>query len=698
MRSDRRAPAGAMIITMALLIGLAAARASVAGKRALELDDFDRLQDVSDPVFAPKGDAIVYTVSTHNTDSDATVSDLWRVSWKGGDAVRLTQTPFASEWHPQWKPDGSAIAFLSDRGEDETTQIWLLPSGGGDAQQVTHVTAGVSDFVWSPDGTRMVFVADDEQPAAAKDSRGKDKPAPPIVTTRFQFKEDTRDYLTDRRAHLYLLELSGGAVSLLTGGSYDEAMPAWSPDGQWISFVSKRSGDPDRNMDFDIFVMPPVAGAPARKVSTVVGSDNDPYWESRPSWSPDSRRLVWLTSGEDKWVAYLPQQLSVLDVASGRITTPARIDRWFYKPRWSSDGRFIDVLIEQNRNTWLARVDPASGEVRYLTHGKRFAYDFASAPDGRLLVLDSDDVTPPELTALENLEGREPARRALTSQNAFLANVDVRALEDFEYTSEGERIEGMLLEPPGFRKGVRYPLIVRLHGGPVYQFSHEFFFEWQFYASQGYLVAAINPRGSSGRGFDFARAIYANWGVPDVKDVIAGVDYLIRQGSVDPQRIGAGGRSYGGILTDYVIASDKRFKAAVSGAGMGNMLSSYGHDMYIREMELEVGLPWKEKDFDTYVKLSYPFLHADRIVTPTLFYCAGSDFNVPCIGSEQMYQALRSRNVPTELVVYPGENHGMTVPSYLRHRLTSSLEWYDRYLKPAGAAGSASPGTKRQRD
>lgn len=275
--------------------------------------------------------------------------------------------------------------------------------------------------------------------------------------------------------------------------------------------------------------------------------------------------------------------------------------------------------------------------------------------------------------------GEGSSRRQLTRHNAFLDGIELRTAEDISFTSDGERIDGFVMKPAGFQPRVRYPAIVRVHGGPVYQYSHEFMFEWQLYSANGYVVIAVNPRGSSGRGFEFSRAIYANWGDVDVKDVLAGVDYVVQQGWVDPERIGVGGRSYGSILTNYLIASDDRFKAAVSGAGASNTLGSYGHDQYVREYELELGTPWK--NFDNYLRTSYPFLHADRIKTPTQFYCAMEDFNVPCLGSEQMYQALRSLNVPTELVLYPGENHDMTVPSYLHDRVQRSLVWYDRYLR-----------------
>jgi dipeptidyl aminopeptidase/acylaminoacyl peptidase len=203
--------------------------------------------------------------------------------------------------------------------------------------------------------------------------------------------------------------------------------------------------------------------------------------------------------------------------------------------------------------------------------------------------------------------------------------------------------------------------------------------DWQVYAANGYAVLAVNPRGSSGRGFDFSKAIYADWGNLDVRDVLAAVDHVVAMGIADPQRLGVGGWSYGAILTNAVIASDTRFKAAISGAGASNMYGMYGHDQYIREYELELGTPWGNRE--QYDRASFPFLHSDRITTATMFQCAGDDANVPCLGAEQMYQALRSRNVPTRLVVYPGEGHGLTVPSYLRDRMARNLAWYDQYLK-----------------
>jgi dipeptidyl aminopeptidase/acylaminoacyl peptidase len=222
--------------------------------------------------------------------------------------------------------------------------------------------------------------------------------------------------------------------------------------------------------------------------------------------------------------------------------------------------------------------------------------------------------------------------------------------------------------------------VLRIHGGPVYQFSNEFMFEWQVLAAAGFAVVGANPRGSSGRGEKFSTAIWADWGNKDGQDVTAAVDYAIAAGVADPARLGVGGWSYGGILTDQVIARDRRFKAAVSGAGLANALAGYGTDQYIREYEAELGTPWGNTD--TWLKVSYPFYHADRIVTPTLFICGEKDFNVPLLNSEQMYQALRSLGRETQLVIYPGEFHEIRRPSYERDRLQRYVEWYGRYLQP----------------
>ena len=230
-------------------------------------------------------------------------------------------------------------------------------------------------------------------------------------------------------------------------------------------------------------------------------------------------------------------------------------------------------------------------------------------------------------------------------------------------------------------------MLLRIHGGPTAQEPHEFDTQRQLFAAHGYAVLNVNYRGSTGRGHDYSNTIAGDWGNKEVADLLAMVDAAVATGNIDADRLGIGGWSYGGILTDYTIATTTRFKAASSGAGMGNLLGLYGVDEYILQYENEIGPPWKNPEL--YLKLSYPLIHADRIKTPTLFMGGDKDFNVPLAGGEQMYQALRSVGTPAELIVYPGQFHGFTRPSFIRSRYQSWFDWYDKYVKPGSSTATS---------
>ncbi|WP_266182342.1 S9 family peptidase [Dyella humicola] len=669
---------------MSLLVLLGSATFVHADDTRFTAADINRLADVGEPALSRDGQFIVYTVTTANPDRDQAQSDLWRVRYDGSAGIQLTRTPDSNESRPQWSEDGKFIAFLSDRkldgnatDDDTKTQVWMMPADGGEARRLTDMPSGVEDFVLAPDGRQLAVIAfDSERPADAK----KPKNPPPIVTDRFQFKDDDDGWLNHRHKHLYVVDIGSGKASLLTTGKHDEMLPAWSPDGKLIAYVTKRGDDPDRHLNFDIYVIAPQVGAKERQLTTFPGSDLDPYWETRPAWSPDSSHIAYLQSDEDRWIYYAPWQLAVVDVATGKARLPAPIDRCFTKPRWSPDGRSVYALVEQAEVTHLSRIDLATGKVTALTHGDRFDSDLDVSANGRIVVLGADDRHPAELAAVEH-----DTLRALSDHNGWLGDKRLAAAETVHFNSaDGTALDALLTKPLDYVPGHRYPTIVRVHGGPVYQFSHEFMPDWQVYAAHGYAVLAVNPRGSSGRGFEFSKAIYADWGNKDAQDVLAGVDHAVQLGVADAEHLGVGGWSYGAILTDELIARDTRFKAAIAGAGSGNMYGMYGDDEYSREYELELGTPWDHRA--TWDRASYPFLHANQIKTPTLFQCGERDFNVPCIGAEQMYQALRSLRLPTELVVYPGQHHGLTVPSYLRDRMERNLAWYDRFLKRAGDA------------
>jgi dipeptidyl aminopeptidase/acylaminoacyl peptidase len=314
--------------------------------------------------------------------------------------------------------------------------------------------------------------------------------------------------------------------------------------------------------------------------------------------------------------------------------------------------------------------------VEKLTTGRHTVSNVSLGADGHLTLLAGTAARTPEVHALEG-----GALRALTRVNdALLAGLQLATTEDFTSKSkDGTVVNGLIVKPASYTPGTKYPTLLIIHGGPNGQDSHAFDFDNQFLAANGYVVLNINYRGSSGRGEAFQRAIYADWGNKEVMDLLGAVDQAVASGIADPDRLGIGGWSYGGILTNYTIASDARFKAAVSGAGSSLQSSMYGLDQYIVQWETEVGPPWKAQDL--YTKLSYPFWHADRIKTPTLFLGGEKDFNVPIAGGEQMYQALRSLGIDTQLVIYPGQFHGLTTPSYQRDRLERYLAWFDKHLK-----------------
>jgi dipeptidyl aminopeptidase/acylaminoacyl peptidase len=276
--------------------------------------------------------------------------------------------------------------------------------------------------------------------------------------------------------------------------------------------------------------------------------------------------------------------------------------------------------------------------------------------------------------------------RPLTRHNEWLAAVRLGEVEDLRFRSrDGTDIHGLLVKPAPYVVGRRYPTLLWNHGGPNGQDAHALDatgdqFKRQLLAAGGFVVAGINYRGSSARGRAFAHAIVADWGHLEIEDLQAGVDHLIARGIADPGRLGVGGWSYGAILTDVMIARDARFKAAFSGAGSANTLAMYGSDEYVLQYNNELGVPWANTG--RWLRLSYPFLHADKIHAPTLFMGGTRDFDVPLIGSEQMYEALRALGVPTELVVYPGEFHSLRRPSFLEDRSRRIAAWFAAYLMP----------------
>jgi dipeptidyl aminopeptidase/acylaminoacyl peptidase len=657
----------------------AQAPAQAAAKRAFTSADVARIRNVSDPVVSPDGAWVAYVVSSADTAADRRQSDVWMTSWDGKRTIRLTHTERASERSPRWSPDGRWLAFLSGREGGDGSQLWLLERSGGEAERVTSVKGGVDDFVWSPDSKRLALVVSAPDPQDTVSTAGGDKKRPkPYVINRYKFKRDYTGYLTYQSSHLWLFDLATRKAEQLTFGNYEDEQPSWSPDGKSLAFSSIRSSDPDRTETSHIYRIEATPGAEPKQLTTA----EVPH--SRPVWSPDGRMIAFIRSGPAKLISYGSHNLGVVPADGGpeRVLTP---DKWTRNPQWSADGSSLYLLVQEDRSYHLARVPVAGGPMEKIVSGKRVVSDLSMGLDGKIAVAVSTPDSPAEIFAVDGANLRQ-----LSHQNADLLNeVALGTTEEISFKSkDGTLIGGFVVKPPNYQPGRRYPTILRIHGGPVLQFQNQFDDQWQAFAARGYVVVAANPRGSSGRGEKFSSAIYADWGNKDVQDVLAAVDYVVAQGIADPARLGVGGWSYGGMLTNYVIASDTRFKAATSGASISNILAGYGTDQYIHDYDNELGQP--SKNLKTWLRLSYPYLHADRIVTPTLFLCGDKDFNVPLLNTEQMYQSLKSLGRETELVIYPGEYHGISRPSFVKDRLDRYVAWYDKYL--GAAAGVAAAG------
>jgi dipeptidyl aminopeptidase/acylaminoacyl peptidase len=675
MRTSFRASLLAVLVVPAL-------GAQAPAKRPIRPSDINLLRDVNDPRISPDGRWVAYAVSTVDTAKDRNSTDLWMVSWDGAQRIRLTHTEEASESAPRWSPDGRWLAFRSGRGEGTTgSQVWLLDRRGGEAVKITDYKGGVSELVWSPDGRRLALIVEDPDPADA-DTTKKAKTKPPIVIDRYKFKQDYEGYLGAQRSHLWVFDVETRKGQQITTGPYDESDPVWSPDGKRIAFVSKRGEDPDRTQDFNVWVVDAVPGAAVQQLTSFEGEDGGSL-----AWSPDGRWIAFLQSGEPKYYAYQQSRLAVVPATGGatRVLTD-KLDRPVADPEWTADGSAIVVTVEDDRTRYVARVRVSDGAVQPLTRGPQVVRSVELGPRGTMAMLVSNDTMPYELHVLE----KGALRRLSHHNDSLVAALRLGRVEDFTSRSrDGTEVHSLLTKPADWVASRKYPLLLRIHGGPNGQDEHAFDFERELFAANGYLVLEVNYRGSAGRGSAFQTAIFADWGNLEVVDLLGAVDEAVRLGLADPDKLGIGGWSYGGILTNQVIARDRRFKAATSGAGQGNALAGYGTDMYTLEYETELGKPWA--DLDAWTRVSRPFLHADRIVTPTLFVCGQDDWNVPLINSEQMYQALKSQGRKTELVIYPGEAHEIRRPSFVLDRMERYLAWYGEHLgaSPAGASAGS---------
>jgi len=626
------------------------ATSSPSAPRLLKPEDWATLRDVDEPNISPDGNFIAYVVKVADMEKDKRPGNLWLAKWDGSENRALT---FGNKGqsHPRWSPDGKWIGFLSGRDdENEVDQLWILSSGGGEAEKITDLKGGVEDFAWSPDSKRMALVVHDPDPREPEKKEKEKKTVPPIVIDRLFFKKDMDGYLTRRYSHLQLLDLTSHKAEPLTSGAHDEVLPAWSPDGKEVAFVTRRGEDPDRTSNWDVYVIGAQPGAKERQLTTSPEADPNPEWESAPAWSPDGKSIAYIHGGDPKKIEYAVHSLAVIPVAGGQAKVlTEKLDRNVVQPHWSNDGKSVFAVVEDDGAQHLIRVPVDGGALEPVTSGRRKVTAYDVSHDGRIIVRASTPDRPYEIFAAE-----KGGLRDLTKQNeAFMKEIRLARVEETKFKSaDGTEIHGFIVNAVDPIPGGKTPALLRPHGGPQSQYANEFDFEKQLFAANGYTVIMPNPRGSTGRGTDFAMGIYADWGHRDVEDDLAAVDDAVARGLADPDRLGVGGWSYGGISTNYLVATTTRFKAATSGASISNVLAGYGTDQYILDYE----------------------------------YCGEKDFNVPLLNTEQMYQALRSLGVPTELVIYPGQNHGLKKPSYIIDRFKRYLDWYAKWIRPGKRA------------
>ncbi len=643
-------------------------------KRSITADDLLRFRFASDPQISPDGARAAYVVKSIDVEARKYRSHLFvdDRAWTHGKVA---------DSHPRWSPDGRTLAFVRT-SEDAEGQLWILPTSGGDARPLTRLAPGkIKSLEWSPDGTRLAFVF---HPGA------KPKEAPPTRhITRLRYKEEGTGFLDAERDHVWIAWLRDGKTLQVTKGDFDDATPAWSPDSSFIAFVSNRHPDADtRPLEIDLWIVPAGGGA-VRKLPKPKGPA---AW---PRWSPDGKSLAfighdqpgatWGTANQHVYTVPSDGRRDAADVMAGFdctcedtvITDTKGAHGTNQPPVWSEDGRTIFFIASDHGTSHIYSVAAAGGPPRPVTHGSYEVMDFTRSA-GRIAMSYSDPRTIGEIAILE----KSSRRRVSRVNDELFAEVVVVEPEDFDFaSSDGTRIQGWLLKPANFDPKKKWPVILQIHGGPRAQYGYAFFHEFQLLAAQGCVVLFCNPRGSQGYGEAFAKAIVNDWGNLDTKDVISAVESLSRKTWVDEKRLGVCGGSYGGYLTNWIIAHTDRFKAAITMRCVSNLFSFYGTSDMGPEDDQEFGGPAYD-DPANYARQS-PISSVKHIHTPLLILHSEGDLRCPIEQAEQLYVMLKRLKQEVEFIRFPEENHDLSRsgrPDRRLERLKCILRWWEERL------------------
>jgi dipeptidyl aminopeptidase/acylaminoacyl peptidase len=659
----------------------------------MQPDDLYKIAMVEDAQISPDGRRVACVVRRMSREADSYRCAIWVAAADGGDPVQFTFGA-GQDRAPCWSPDGQWLAFLSDRA-GEKAQLWLLPAAGGEAQRLTDQPEAVERFAWSPHGDAIAFACrvpshpsttQAQTPESNNPAITKTKHAPARVIATLRYKSNGDGFVHDRRRHIFAISVDTGICQQLTFGDFEDADPAWSPDGASIAFSSARHAGHELDSAADVFLVPAEGGEPTRLTSTLGPA-------AAPAFSPSGTSLAYLghddrhAGGARNTTIWLvdrePSPATPLDLGLDRTVIADM------PPVWTAGEQIVFAVADRGAaGVWRAAT--SGGSAAQLVGGDRAVSSWSLSADGsRLAFTASEPAQPPELFLLELDHAGAPtgADRRLTSFNdAWLGEVDLVRPEAIELTgADGWPIHGWLTRPARFEDGRRYPLLLNVHGGPHMYYGWNFFDEVQVQAGAGYATLCINPRGSQGYGEQFARACCGDWGGKDFEDLMRGVDETLRRFRfLDPDRTGVLGGSYGGFMTSWIVGQSERFKAAVSERAVNSLVSLFGtSDIGYWFEQFEVG----GTPLDTprlYAERS-PLTYADRIRTPLLILHSENDLRCPIEQAEQLYVALKlGGQTDVAFVRFPEENHELSrsgVPSRRVERFEIILDWFDRHLR-----------------
>lgn len=675
--------------------------------RSITIEDLYQFQFLSKSHISPDGQRVAFVVTTIDGQKHEYRSSLWMVSTTGGEARRFTMGT-ANAHSPVWSPDGRWLAFVSERegepiGKDEQEQkkhgkgkgqVWLIPTDGGEARQLTFMPHGASSPVWSPDGKRLLFSA----AVGPIDEEGEDgKPLPKArVIDRLFYRLDGVGFIYERRQHLFLLDVAGGEPQQLTDGDWDDGDAAWSPDGQRIVFTSNRAEDRWRLLGSDLYTLSVVDG----KAGELQCLTNSSLNCSSPSWSPDGQTIAFLAapklrSGNHYELFTLAADASQSEPlcltrdfegsCSDSTNSDTTDDHMTPMPSWSPDGKTLYVLVTHRGASRIYAIpsDGAGVHPATLTSGDVHVLDFSVDQASRTMAVLIED--PTHLAEIFTCSPASPGElRQLTKFNtALLSELTLLTPEYLAYSGEdGWPMDGWIMKPHDFDPGRKYPLIVEIHGGPNTQYGYGFFHEMQLLAAAGNVVLYTNPRGSTGYGRDFALAVRGAWGIKDSLDILAGVDAVVQQGYIDEQRLGVTGGSYGGFMTNWLIGHHDRFKAAVTDRSVVDRSSFFGSsdvgwDFADDDMETT---PWEDPEL--YRRMS-PLAYVKNMHTPLLIIHSEQDLRCNIEQAEQLFASLKYMGREVLFVRFEGQSHGLSRgghPKLRKERLKHILGWFEKYL------------------